>query len=64
MKIKKLEFIDDHGRSNYYVTGHSGVERIEEYRPKGEGDKWFYDVFTKDTVVRVFKFNSVEFSKD
>ena len=39
-----------------------GVDRIEEHRPSGEGDKWFYDVFVGERLMtRIFNINQVEY---
>lgn len=42
--------------------GVAGVVKIEEYKPKGEGDKWHYDVTYADgSIERVFNPNYVNF---
>lgn len=50
MKIIKLITED----STIFKVGEDGVLEIKEHRPMGEGDKWFYDVFCEDKVVRIF----------
>lgn len=38
-----------------YIAGNN-CERIEEHPSRGEGDKWFYDVYNKDEgiIIRIF----------
>ena len=41
------------------------VIKIEEHRPAGEGDKWYYDVFLSDgTMERIFNPNVVVFDNE
>ena len=48
-----IEYLD-------YVIGERSVIKIEEHRPDGEGDKWFYDIyFENGAVERIFNINSV-----
>lgn len=43
-------------------VGSNCVEHIDEYRPQGEGDKWYYDVYyTSGRVDRFFNIDSVTF---
>jgi hypothetical protein len=49
---------ESNGEAEYeeYNVGNRGVIKIEEHRARGEGDKWYYDVFLADgTVVREFQ---------
>ncbi len=58
-------FTADGGGEDYdtYEVGKNGVDKIIEYRPRGEGDKWFYDVhFEKKGTKRIFNPNSVSYS--
>lgn len=38
-----------------YITGNN-CERIKEHPSRGEGDRWFYDVYDKDEgiIIRIF----------
>lgn len=46
------EFADDYREAN---VGSNGVVKIEEHRPAGEGDKWFYDIiYDTSSVERIF----------
>ena len=51
-----------------YEVGKNGVVKITEYRPRGEGDKWFYDVMFDEIqrkgTKRIFNPNSVSFEGD
>jgi len=41
-------------------VGREEIVRIEEHRPAGEGDKWFFDIYLEDeTIIRVFNINEV-----
>lgn len=43
-------------------VGELGCIAIEEHPAKGEGDRWYYDIFFDDgTVVRTFNPNKVTF---
>jgi hypothetical protein len=58
---------EDHtsGNPHLFTVGVEGVIEIIEYRPKGEGDKWFYDVICEDgNNVRLFDFYSVGWKDD
>ena len=60
----------EHGEefSKYAVgTGYLGVvcEKIEEHRPMGDGDKWYYDVYLSNgTIERIFNPNTVTREKE
>lgn len=62
--ITSVTYIDDHGRHNTYTVNGVNITKIEEYRPRGEGDKWYYDVFIDNKVVRLFNFFEVTFETD
>ena len=48
-----------------YVVGEMGVTKIIEHYPRGEGDRWFYDVrFDNGRTMRIFNPNSVSFEKE
>lgn len=41
------------------------VEKIEEHKPQGEGDRWFYDItFNDGTTQRTFNPSQVFFAKE
>lgn len=61
--ITSIEYKDDHGMTNVYTVNGVNITKIEEYRARGEGDKWYYDVFINDKVVRLFDFSQVTFEK-
>lgn len=43
-------------------VGVRGCVEIEEHPARGEGDKWYYDIFFEDgTVIRTFNPNQVTF---
>ncbi len=53
-------FLSKNGNDEY---NNKEVISITEYRPAGEGDKWFYDIKLKNNnIVRVFNINTVFFS--
>jgi hypothetical protein len=62
MKVEKVCFIDDNGNPNYYMVRPEGAQEIIEHEARGEGDKWYYDIFLKDgRKIRLFKVDSVEY---
>lgn len=43
-----------------YIKGLNGVSRIHEHEAKGDGDRWYYDVYFNDSsFVRIFNPNIV-----
>lgn len=47
-----------------YNVGKNDVTAIIEYRPRGDGDRWYYDViFAGKGTKRIFNPNSVSFEK-
>lgn len=43
-------------------NGQFGVKSITEHQPKGDGDRWYYDVeFHDGHLERIFTFNLVVF---
>lgn len=47
------DFIDESWESASIDDRH--VKHIEEHRPMGDGDKWFYDVYYDNgTMMRIF----------
>jgi hypothetical protein len=45
-----------------YEVGQNGVVKIEEHRARGEGDRWYYDVYYKSgRVLRLFNIDEVCF---
>jgi len=63
MKITQLIVVNDHGEDTFYTVGLNGVLEIIEHEPRGEGDKWFYDVVRENKVIRIFNFKEVVFDK-
>jgi hypothetical protein len=66
MKILNVTAVDRLSGEGHIITvGRNGVISIEEHRPAGEGDKWFYDIICSDgRKVRLFDFSSVEIEQD
>ena len=62
MIITSIEY-KDQGRTSVYSVNGVNITKIQEYRPKGEGDKWYYDVFINDKIVRLFDFTQVTFER-
>ena len=61
--IKKIEYKDDHEQTCSYTVGVYGINKIEEHAAKGEGDKWYYDVYKEGgEVIRLFSFETVIFN--
>jgi hypothetical protein len=66
MKVKQINFnwyaepsYGEHFGS-YQVGEYANCLNIEEHRPMGDGDKWFYDVTLNDgTITRIFNINQV-----
>jgi len=46
-------------RNVEYIAGDS-CERIEEHPARGDGDKWFYDIYDKPEGVIIRIFDPVE----
>jgi len=57
---------NEHGEEfDYANIGEHGVNFIKEHIPKGEGDKWFYNVFYDDGhIERVFNINKVFYKEE
>ena len=49
------------GEAHWHIVGSiSGITKITENTPSGEGDKWHYDVYRDDILVeRIFNVDSV-----
>jgi len=43
-----------HYDTQYPYDSPTGCESIEEHKPQGEGDKWYFDVKRGDRVLRLF----------
>ena len=62
MKIRSIEYNDDHGCSKIIEVGKDDVENIIEHQAQGEGDRWFYDVkYSNGNVDRMFNVVKVSF---
>jgi len=45
-----------------FEVGKVGVEKIEEHRPAGEGDRLWYEVtFDNGVMIKVFNINTVKY---
>jgi len=54
-EIVWVQHTDDGGNPEKFKVGIFGVQAIEEHRPAGEGDRWFYDVnFDNGDLLRIF----------
>ena len=49
-------------RNVEYIAG-DNCEQIEEHPARGDGDKWFYDVYDRDegVIIRIFDPMEVQF---
>ena len=58
----KLEGLDGF---DTYELGLYGVEKIQEHRAAGEGDRWYYDIHYEDgTKIREFYPRTVHYKQD
>ena len=65
MIIKNITAKDNLNDTWYDFELGECVVKIEEHRPAGEGDKWFYDVVYKNgDIVRLFEVSAVLFVKE
>ena len=53
MTIKEIRFKDNLGHPQNYIVG-GLVTKIIEHTAKGEGDKWYYDVYCDNEIRRIF----------
>ena len=65
-KISRIEYnfgyTNEGSNYEHFIVGQGHVTEIEEHQPKGEGDRWHYDVhFADGTSVRLFNPNQVIF---
>ena len=51
MKIKEIKFKDNWGNPQNYKVG-KDVDKIIEHSARGEGDKWYYDIYFKNNEMR------------
>lgn len=68
-KIKSIDIVygttQDQVEAQSWVVGKKNVEKITEWRPAGDGDRWHYDVHFEDgTMRRIFNVTEVIFSKE
>lgn len=55
-------FTNEGQEHNTYTVGKHGVTQIIEHQSKGDGDRWYYDVFFDDgRMERIFNPNKVTF---
>ena len=52
-EIEKIWFRDSIGNQNEYTVGVNALS-IKEYRARGEGDKWYWEVETTEKSITIF----------
>ena len=63
--VKSIVYRDDHGMDIDFSVGRYGVLSIVQHTPRGEGDKWYYDVVFENSIIqRLFTFDRVVIVKE
>jgi len=62
IKIEVIEYKDEEGKIHSYKVGENDVQEIIQHEPRGEGDKWSWDVkFSNGKYTKLFEVNRVHF---